>query len=188
VVAIIRETGIAPSRLELEVTEGILMRDTKETLVTLQNLRDLGIKLAMDDFGTGYSSLGYLQKFRFDKIKIDRSFVSRLGQEPGADSIVRAIIGIAVALGARAIAEGVETNAQADLLRAYGCPEAQGYLYGQPVTGEVLERRLSAGPMPVSHQMSNQSDGAATRDAVFSSPVADRKSEDDSTCLHCHET
>jgi diguanylate cyclase (GGDEF)-like protein len=188
VVAIIRETGIAPSRLELEVTEGILMRDTKETLVTLQNLRDLGIKLAVDDFGTGYSSLGYLQKFRFDKIKIDRSFVSRLGQEPGADSIVRAIIGIAVALGARAIAEGVETNAQADLLRAYGCPEAQGYLYGRPVTGEVLERRLSAGPMPVSHQMSNQSDGAATRNAVFSSPVADRKSEDDSTCLHCHET
>ena len=92
----------------------------------LLRLRALGIKLAMDDFGTGYSSLGYLQKFRFDKIKIDRSFISRLGQDRNADAIVRAVVGLTDALGIRAIAEGVETIAQAEILRAHGCSEAQG--------------------------------------------------------------
>ena len=85
VIDIIRETGITPSRLELEITESVLMQDTAETLAILLRLRKLGTKLAMDDFGTGYSSLGYLQKFHFDKIKIDRSFISRLGQDPNAD-------------------------------------------------------------------------------------------------------
>ena len=90
---VIQETGITPSRLELEITEGVLMRDTMETLAILQRLRNLGTKLAIDDFGTGYSSLGYLQKFRFDKIKIDRSFISRLGQDPNAEAIVSAVVG-----------------------------------------------------------------------------------------------
>jgi diguanylate cyclase (GGDEF)-like protein len=141
---VIHETGITPSRLELEVTEGVLMRDTVETLATLQRLRNLGTKLAMDDFGTGYSSLGYLQKFRFDKIKIDRSFISRLGQDPNAEAIVRAVVGMTKALGVRANAEGVETTAQAAVLRALGCSEAQGYLYSRPIPGEAFDELASA--------------------------------------------
>jgi diguanylate cyclase (GGDEF)-like protein len=141
---VIRETGITPSRLELEITEGVLMRDTTETLAILQRLHSLGTKLAMDDFGTGYSSLGYLQRFRFDKIKIDRSFISRLGQDPNAEAIVRAVVGMTDALGVRANAEGVETTAQADVLRALGCSEAQGFLFSRPVTGKAFEELASA--------------------------------------------
>lgn len=135
----IHDTGIMPSRVELEITEGVLMQDTAETLAILQRLRDLGIKLAMDDFGTGYSSLGYLQKFRFDKIKIDRSFISLLGQDPNAEAIVRAVVGMTEALGVRANAEGVETSAQASVLRAEGCSEAQGYFYSRPISGEAFD-------------------------------------------------
>jgi EAL domain-containing protein (putative c-di-GMP-specific phosphodiesterase class I) len=147
VIDIIRKTGIAPSRLELEITESVFLHDTAETLATLLRLREIGIKLAMDDFGTGYSSLGYLQKFCFDKIKIDRIFIVRLGQECNADAIVCAVVGLTEALGIRAIAEGVETNAQAELLRAHGCPEAQGYLYSRPVTAEAFEALLLEGPL-----------------------------------------
>jgi diguanylate cyclase (GGDEF)-like protein len=139
VINTIRETGITPSRIELEITECVLMEDTAETLATLQRLRNLGARLAMDDFGTGYSSLGYLRKFRFDRIKIDRSFISRLGHDPNADAIVRAVVGMTEALGVRAIAEGVETSIQADVLRAHGCSEAQGFLYSRPVTGEAFD-------------------------------------------------
>ena len=129
------------------------MQDTDETLAILQRLRDHGIRLAMDDFGTGYSSLGYLQKFRFDKIKIDRSFVSRLGQDPNADAIVRAVVGMSEALGVRTIAEGVETSSQASELRAHGCPEAQGYLYSRPIDGDAFAApggrgRISGAPAP----------------------------------------
>jgi EAL domain-containing protein (putative c-di-GMP-specific phosphodiesterase class I) len=147
VIGIIRETGIAPSRLELEITESVFLHDTAETMATLQRLREIGIKLAMDDFGTGYSSLGYLQRFRFDKIKIDRTFIARLGQERNADAIVCAVVGLTEALGIRAIAEGVETNAQAEMLRAHGCPEAQGYLYSRPVAAEAFEALLLEGPL-----------------------------------------
>ena len=148
----IRESGITPGRLELELTEGVLMQDTKETLATLQRLRDLGIRFAMDDFGTGYSSLGYLQKFRFDKIKIDRSFILRLGEDPNADAIVRAVVGMTEALGVRAIAEGVETTTQADVLRAHGCFEAQGYLYSRPVSGEIFDGLVVSGLSPLTPQ------------------------------------
>ena len=147
VIDIIRETGIAPSRLELEITESVFLHDTAETMTTLLRLREIGIKLAMDDFGTGYSSLGYLQKFRFDKIKIDRTFIARLGQERNADAIVRAVVGLTEALGIRAIAEGVETIAQAECLRAHGCSEAQGYLYSRPVTAQAFEALLREGPL-----------------------------------------
>jgi diguanylate cyclase (GGDEF)-like protein len=147
VIDIIHETGIAPSRLELEITESVFIQDTAETMATLLRLREIGIKLAMDDFGTGYSSLGYLQKFRFDKIKIDRTFIARLGQERNADAIVRAVVGLTEALGIRAIAEGVETITQAEILRAHGCSEAQGYLYSRPVTAEAFEALLLQGPL-----------------------------------------
>ena len=142
VIEAIRDTGITPSRLELEITEGIMLQDTEETLTMLRRLRELGTKVAMDDFGTGYSSLGYLLKFRFDKIKIDRSFVSRLGQDDNAEAIVRAVILMAEALGACSIAEGVETGTQARVLRAQGCVEAQGYLYSRPVSGEDFDTLL----------------------------------------------
>jgi predicted signal transduction protein with EAL and GGDEF domain len=147
VIDVIRETGISPSRLELEITESVFLQDTAETMATLLRLREIGMKLAMDDFGTGYSSLGYLQKFRFDKIKIDRTFIALLGQERNADAIVRAVVGLTEALGIRAIAEGVETIAQADILRAHGCSEAQGYLYSRPVTAEAFEALLLEGPL-----------------------------------------
>jgi len=140
--AAICESGIAPSRVELEITESVLMQDTEPTLAKLAKLRAFGVALAMDDFGTGYSSLGYLQKFRFDKIKIDRSFISRLGQDRNADAIVRAVVGMTEALGVRASAEGVETSEQADVLRAQGCSEAQGFLYSRPLSGEAFELML----------------------------------------------
>jgi diguanylate cyclase (GGDEF)-like protein len=137
--AIIAETGIAPSRLELEITEGVLMQGTEQNVAILQRLSEIGVSLAMDDFGTGYSSLGYLRKFRFDRIKIDRSFVSRLGEDPHAEAIVSAVVGMTEALGARSIAEGVETPTQAEVLRTLGCTEAQGYLYGRPMAGEAFD-------------------------------------------------
>ncbi len=142
VIEAIRESGIAPSRVELEITESVLMQDTEQTLAKLAMLRAFGVTLAMDDFGTGYSSLGYLQKFRFDKIKIDRSFISRLGQDRNANAIVRAVVGMTEALGVRANAEGVETSEQADVLREQGCSEAQGFLYSRPVSGEAFELLL----------------------------------------------
>jgi EAL domain-containing protein (putative c-di-GMP-specific phosphodiesterase class I) len=99
----------------------------------------------MDDFGTGYSSLGYLQKFRFDKIKIDRGFISRLGQDPpNAEAIVSAVVAMTRALGVRVNAEGVETSAQAAALRALGCSEAQCYLYSRPISGEAFDELVGA--------------------------------------------
>jgi diguanylate cyclase (GGDEF)-like protein len=142
VIRAICESGIAPSRVELEITESVLMQDTDHTLAKLAKLRAFGVDLAMDDFGTGYSSLGYLQKFRFDKIKIDRSFISKLGQDRNADAIVRAVVGMTEALGVRANAEGVETTEQADVLRDQGCSEAQGFLYSRPIPGEAFELML----------------------------------------------
>jgi EAL domain-containing protein (putative c-di-GMP-specific phosphodiesterase class I) len=144
-IAVIRDTGIAPTRVELEITEGVLMRDTDETLAILQRLRNFGTRLAMDDFGTGYSSLGYLSKFRFDKIKIDRCFTARLGEDANAVAIVRAVVGLTRALGGVAIAEGVETSAQAALLRVEGCAEGQGYLFGRPIPGDAFDAFLRSG-------------------------------------------
>jgi diguanylate cyclase (GGDEF)-like protein len=147
VVGALTETGLAPARLEIEITEGVIMNDTDETLATLGRLRRLGVRLTMDDFGTGYSSLGYLQKFRFDKIKIDRSFVCRLGEDPNAAAIVRAVVGLSDALGVCPNAEGVETVQQADLLRAQGCREVQGYLFGRPMAAASLRAVLTAHPI-----------------------------------------
>jgi EAL domain-containing protein (putative c-di-GMP-specific phosphodiesterase class I) len=131
-------SGLDPRRLELEVTEGVLIRDTEETLAVLADLRALGVRLAMDDFGTGYASLGYLRKFRFDKIKIDRSFVKNLGSDPNAEAIVRAVVGLSDALGISTNAEGVENQEQAALLFAHGCREVQGFLYSKAVPPAAL--------------------------------------------------
>nr|WP_246602323.1 EAL domain-containing protein [Falsiroseomonas tokyonensis] len=137
-------TGLDPQRLEIEITEGVLMTDTERTLATLGALRQMGVSVAMDDFGTGYSSLGYLQKFRFDKIKIDRSFVSKLAEDAQSVAIIRAVIGITQSLGLRCNAEGVENSEQAALLKAEGCTEAQGYLYGRAVPEQELAALIGA--------------------------------------------
>jgi diguanylate cyclase (GGDEF)-like protein/PAS domain S-box-containing protein len=117
------------SRLELEITEAVLIRDDEATLAVLHQLRTLGIRIAMDDFGTGYSSLSYLQRFPFDKIKIDRCFIKDLGENDGSQSIVQAVISIARSRNIATVAEGVETEQQMELLRTLGCTEMQGYLF-----------------------------------------------------------
>ncbi|MBB5694175.1 putative bifunctional diguanylate cyclase/phosphodiesterase [Muricoccus pecuniae] len=144
VVAALESSGLAPGCLEIEITEGVLLNDTDETLAILRRLRGLGIRIAMDDFGTGYSSLGYLQKFPFDKVKIDRSFISHLGEDRSAEAIVRAVVGMSHALGVRTIAEGVETQAQAELLRDKGCEAVQGFLFGRPMSAGNLAEQMAA--------------------------------------------
>lgn len=130
--AILRETGLAPTRLELEITEGLLMDDTEQAMAMLTALRRLGVKLAMDDFGTGYSSLSYLKKFLFDKLKIDRSFIRDLDDSADARPIVQAIIAMARSLHLNVTAEGVETERQLAYLRQQGCRFVQGFLLGRP--------------------------------------------------------
>lgn len=126
------QTGIKPSRLELEVTETAMMQDRDRASLILKELSDMGISVAVDDFGTGYSNLSYLIDFSFGKLKIDRSFVSRMDTDTGSGAVVSTIVGLSRALGVSIIAEGVETESQALLLRAAGCEVVQGFLYGQP--------------------------------------------------------
>jgi EAL domain-containing protein (putative c-di-GMP-specific phosphodiesterase class I) len=127
------EAGLAPNRLEIEITERIIMEDTERTLSNLRKLKDLGVRIAMDDFGTGYSSLSYLRRFPFDKIKVDRTFVSDLAEGTENVVIVQAVISIARALGLTTTAEGVEIGFQRDYLTALGYDEAQGYLFSPAV-------------------------------------------------------
>ena len=129
---VLLETGLAPTRLELEITEGVLVEDFDRGLSILRRLKSLGVRIAMDDFGTGYSSLSYLQSFPFDKIKIDQSFISNVKSNPQSAAIVRAVIGLAHGLDLPVLAEGVETKAQLDFLAAESCNEVQGYLMGRP--------------------------------------------------------
>lgn len=129
---ILLETGLSPSRLELEITESTLIRDMNRTLHILRRLKGLGVTIAMDDFGTGYSSLSTLQAFPFDKIKIDRSFVEKLDINAQAASIVRAVLALGRSLSIPVLAEGIETEAHLEFLRAEGCDEVQGYLLGRP--------------------------------------------------------
>jgi diguanylate cyclase (GGDEF)-like protein/PAS domain S-box-containing protein len=145
VAAALRSSGLDPSRLELEITESVMLNDTEATLVILYRLRDLGVGISMDDFGTGYSSLSYLRRFPFSKVKIDRSFVADLGRDGGSDAIVVAVTELCESLGMATLAEGVETEEQLRHLRAGNCGEAQGYLFSpaRPAS-EVAEmcRRL----------------------------------------------
>ena len=147
IAAALVRTGLAPGRLELEITESVPLLDDDTNLAILHALRSLGIRIAMDDFGTGYSSLGYLNRFPFDKLKIDRSFVSQLSEAAESYAIVRAVVGLSRALRIVTTAEGVETPHQLDRLRAEGCDQAQGYLFSRPVPhGDVpaLIRTLQA--------------------------------------------
>lgn len=133
IAAILAKTGLSAHRLELEITETVLLEDSEDNLRSLHDLRQLGIKIALDDFGTGYSSLGYLQRFHFDRIKIDRSFVIELIDRPEAKAVVGAIIELGHSLDMRITAEGVESDEQLKQLASKGCDEAQGFLISRPV-------------------------------------------------------
>jgi diguanylate cyclase (GGDEF)-like protein len=133
VLSILLETGLAPHRLELEITEGVLVNDFERAIATLRRLKALGVSIAMDDFGTGYSSLRYLQAFPFDKIKVDKSFIDQLDENLQSQAIIRAVVGLAHGLALPVLAEGVETAGQLEFLKREGCDEMQGYLIGRPL-------------------------------------------------------
>ena len=143
VVSALSVSRLAPSRLELEITESVLLQDSESTLATLRSLRELGVRIAMDDFGTGYSSLSYLRSFPFDKIKIDRSFIQDLAKHDDSTAIVRAITGLGKTLGISTTAEGVETSEQLALVQSEGCNEVQGYLFSPPCPASGVERLLA---------------------------------------------
>jgi EAL domain-containing protein (putative c-di-GMP-specific phosphodiesterase class I) len=132
-VSALAEAALAPNRLELEITESVLLDKTERNIRILENLRDLGVKISMDDFGTGYSSLSYLRNFPFDKIKIDQSFVRSLSQDGRSMTIVTAIAGLGQSFGIPTVAEGVETEEQIECLMMKGCSELQGGYYSMPV-------------------------------------------------------
>src|SRR5580692_9323421 len=138
VVSALASSGLPASRMELEITESVLLEKSERNIAVLNQLRDLGVRISMDDFGTGYSSIGYLRSFPFDKIKIDQSFVRDLLVDEGSLAIVRAIAGLGVSFGMTTTAEGVETEEQMRCLNLEGCIEAQGYLYSKPVPADEI--------------------------------------------------
>jgi EAL domain-containing protein (putative c-di-GMP-specific phosphodiesterase class I) len=151
--SVLLETGLMPTRLELEITEGVLVKDFNRGLSILRRLKLIGVRIAMDDFGTWYSSLSYLQSFPFDKIKIDQSFISNLKSNSQSAAIVRAVIGLAHGLNLPVLAEGVEAKTQLDFLAAESCDEVQGYLLGRPrpiMEYSKLIGRNDAAPMQLS--------------------------------------
>lgn len=139
----LRDSGLEPELLEVEITENILIRDTATVTDVLHKLKALGVQIAMDDFGTGYSSLRYLQRFPFDRIKIDRSFIKDMGEDPDSRAIAGAVIALSKRLGMSTTAEGVETMEQLRYLRSEGCDEAQGYYFGRPMPEADLIERLT---------------------------------------------
>src|SRR6185437_8960254 len=138
VVSALANSGLAATRLELEITESVLLEKSERNISILNQLRELGVRISMDDFGTGYSSIGYLRSFPFDKIKIDQSFVRDLLVDEGSLAIVRAIAGLGVSFGMTTTAEGVETEDQMRCLNLEGCVEVQGYLYSKPVPASEI--------------------------------------------------
>jgi len=167
VARILRDTGVIPGLIQLEITEGVLMEDAAATLGLLERLRGLGIALAIDDFGTGYSSLAYLKRFPIDVLKVDKAFVTGLGHDPGNGAITTAVIGLAHALGLAVTAEGVETAGELAQLRSLGCEQGQGYYFARPMPAAALaalladERGAGIPPPP--------------RDAAFFSPDSTRR-------------
>jgi diguanylate cyclase (GGDEF)-like protein/PAS domain S-box-containing protein len=143
VISALAQSGLSPRRLELEITESILLAETDANLAILHQLRELGVSISMDDFGTGYSSLSYLRSFPFDKIKIDRSFVKDIAERPDCVAIVRAISGLGISLNITTTAEGVETEEQLDWLRAEGCNEVQGFLFSAARPAGEIEQLLA---------------------------------------------
>jgi EAL domain-containing protein (putative c-di-GMP-specific phosphodiesterase class I) len=142
VLQILKESGLQPGCLELEVTESVLLDSAEYSAQTFNALRAAGIRIALDDFGTGYSSLNYLHKYSVDKIKIDRSFVQNIDSDSAADAIVQAMVDLARAMGVEVTAEGVETAEQRDFLARIGCDELQGFLLSRPLTAEQMDRTV----------------------------------------------
>ncbi len=138
----LHKTGLPPTRLKLEITEGVIMREVETTITTLWRLKDLGVQLAIDDFGTGYSSLAYLKRLPFDVLKIDRSFVNGIGRDQEDTAIVRAVITMAKSLNMTITAEGIESAAQCALLKAWACDRGQGYYFARPVDAEGITELL----------------------------------------------
>ena len=134
-------SGLAADRLELEITESLLIRDSAAVFACLHRLRELGVRIAIDDFGTGFSGLSYLRRFPFDKIKIDRSFIVDI-DNPDTAAIVRAVVGLGVRAGADITAEGVETTAQFTRVRAEGCTDVQGFLFCKPLPADEAMRLI----------------------------------------------
>ena len=139
------ESGVPPARLMLEITEGVLIDNPDEMVKRIEDLHALGVRIALDDFGSGYSNLGYLQRFPLDKLKIDRSFVTALGNSANGGVIIQAIVALGRALGLTVVVEGVETEKQRVLLRLAGCDEMQGYLFAKPAPAKAIDRLLGQG-------------------------------------------
>jgi diguanylate cyclase (GGDEF)-like protein len=145
IIGALATSGLNPTRLEIEITETVLLQNKETTLAVLHQLRALGVRIALDDFGTGYSSLTYLQCFPFDKIKIDRSFVKDITENTGSLNIVRAVAALASGMGMTATAEGVETREQLDSITSEGCTEMQGFLFSRPLPAREIERLYLSG-------------------------------------------
>jgi len=145
---ILAESGLSPTRLELEITESLLLKDNEHTLQTLHRLRAIGVRISMDDFGTGYSSLSYLRAFPFDKIKIDRSFMRDLESRGDSLAIIKAVIGLGQSLGMSTTAEGIETEEQLSAVRDQGCNEVQGFLFSPPLEGVQVAGLLANDAQP----------------------------------------
>jgi EAL domain-containing protein (putative c-di-GMP-specific phosphodiesterase class I) len=144
VMSALASSGLPASRLELEITESVLLEKSERNISVLNQLRHLGVRISMDDFGTGYSSIGYLRSFPFDKIKIDQSFVKDVLVDEGSLAIVRAIAGLGVSFGMTTTAEGVETEEQMRCLNLEGCIEVQGYLFSKPVPANEIAGLLES--------------------------------------------
>lgn len=144
---VLLETGLEPRFLTLEITESIAMNDAPSTAATLQGLRELGVQLAIDDFGTGYSSLSYLRRLPADFLKVDRSFIERLGEDPGDTVLVSGVINLAQNLGLKVVAEGVEIAGQLEWLRNLGCDLGQGYYFERPLPAREAARLLERLPV-----------------------------------------
>jgi EAL domain-containing protein (putative c-di-GMP-specific phosphodiesterase class I) len=145
---VLTASGLRPDRLELEITETVLLNDTPAVLATLHQFHDLGVRVSLDDFGTGYSSLSYLRSFPFDKIKIDRSFINDLGPDRNANAIIRAVTGLGASLGMVTTAEGIETVDQLMRVRQEGCTEVQGFLIGRPKPASEIAALIHTPELP----------------------------------------
>lgn len=138
----VRQTALDPSTLTLELTESVLTQDVDLVVDKFHSLKRLGVRIAIDDFGTGYSSLGYLQRFPIDTIKIDKSFIDRLGRAAGGSALVKAIIAMSRTFNLKAIAEGIESEGQVSMLRELGCPTGQGYHFAEPLGVDQMSALL----------------------------------------------
>jgi len=159
----LRDTKFPPNRLEAEITESALMSDADNVLATLDELREMGVRVALDDFGTGYSSLAYLSRFRPDKVKIDQSFVREMGKNAASLAIIKAVRALAKELDIDMLVEGVETQEQLEILRANGADEAQGFLFSKPRPSNEIARLVSdPAQLPRARKLNNPDDAAWT--------------------------